>query len=76
MPSHLKKVWDTLTTGWVIEYPGKCEDGPSDFFEAKSPPRKPKWVTVVDSPSGSEVGSRRQSLDSNREKRQEWHHEA
>ncbi len=32
----LKKFWQTISTGWVVEYPGKERDGPKDFFDRRS----------------------------------------
>jgi hypothetical protein len=34
MFGHLKKLWSTLTTGWVLEYPDS-NNGPSDFFDKR-----------------------------------------
>jgi hypothetical protein len=32
----LQKFWKTLTTGWVVEYPGRTGgDSPPDFFEVQ-----------------------------------------
>jgi hypothetical protein len=40
----LKKFWETISTGWVLEYPDSNE-GPKDFFEreriqTESPPQQ------------------------------------
>lgn len=37
----LKKLWKTLTTGWVLEYPNN-NNGPSDFFDKRD--RVPQWT--------------------------------
>lgn len=50
----LKKFWNTISTGWVVEYPGKSSDGPRDFFDRRSDgPRSnqqlpPYYEKVVD----------------------------
>ena len=37
-----KKFWKTISTGWVIEYPGSSRDGPRDFFDRRD--RVPQGV--------------------------------
>jgi hypothetical protein len=32
----LKKFWHTVSTGWVVEYPGRSNNGPRDFFDRRS----------------------------------------
>jgi len=39
MASPLKTLFHTLCTGWLIEYPGRDIDGPSDFFANADPAR-------------------------------------
>jgi hypothetical protein len=31
----IKKFWNAISTGWVVEYPGRDVDGPKDFFDVK-----------------------------------------
>lgn len=46
MRVSMKKVLKILTTGWIVEFPGKGRDGlsPPDFFEQEYRPRKQTWV--------------------------------
>lgn len=37
--SSIKKIFHTLRTGWLIEYPGRHIDGPPDFFADADPAR-------------------------------------
>ncbi|RDW77227.1 hypothetical protein BP6252_05280 [Coleophoma cylindrospora] len=43
MASWIKNCWTTLTTGWVVEYPGPYET-PPDFFDGKDRRRQFKNI--------------------------------
>lgn len=44
MSSHLKALYKTLCTGWLIEYPGRGGATPRDFF-AEADPARPHPIT-------------------------------
>jgi len=51
----LKSFWREISTGWVVEYPGRERDGPNDFFDRRD--RRPQGVSArARSGNGSESG--------------------
>jgi len=63
----LKTFWREISTGWVVEYPGRSQDGPNDFFDRRD--RRPQGVAV---PLGSESEWRRDSGSENADAIFKW----
>lgn len=64
MPSLFKTLFHALSTGWLIEYPGRNIDGPPDFFADADPARTHPMTKKMD---------RRRKLDGDRrEKEKLW----
>jgi hypothetical protein len=46
MPSFIRNLWQTICSGWVVEYPSS-RDGPSDLFDNRDRTpwgfKKPKY---------------------------------
>ncbi len=56
MLNHLKRFWEAISTGWVVEYPGRG-GAPRDFFDRRDIDRRPMYVDPNRLPSYQEVCS-------------------